>query len=149
MCFITLVFCHCYLHVHVHVWQFCVLKILYVLICFFFFFCKVLLYNLCFFLLGTFHLLHILIDDYIVHSLESAAEEEEEQVYKRRIDTLSLGNHQPTINMFTACTYRRSHEHIQSMFIQGTSGLPDLCASRFKNHLIKFQSLCFHTCIWG
>ena len=41
--------------------------------------------------------MHNLIDDYIVHSLESAAEEEEELGYKRRIDTLSIGN-QATIS---------------------------------------------------
>lgn len=47
----------------------------------------------CCYTVGTFHLLHILIDDYIMHCLESAAEEEEELVYKRRIDVMSTGNH--------------------------------------------------------
>eukprot|EP00731_Ephydatia_muelleri_P025421 Em0017g504a len=46
---------------------------------------------------GTFHLLHILIDDYIVHILESAVEEEEEQVYKRMIDALGTVAEKETV----------------------------------------------------
>eukprot|EP00731_Ephydatia_muelleri_P025425 Em0017g508a len=46
---------------------------------------------------ARFNLLHILIDDYIVHILESAVEEEEEQVYKRMIDALGTVAEKETV----------------------------------------------------
>ena len=34
---------------------------------------------------GTFHLLHMLVDDYIMHTLETMLEKEQEEVHLKRI----------------------------------------------------------------
>ena len=40
---------------------------------------------------GTFHLLHMLVDDYIMHTLETMLEKEEEQAHFNRINLLKQG----------------------------------------------------------
>ena len=40
---------------------------------------------------GTFHLLHMLVDDYIMHTIESMREKEEEAKHLNRINRLRQG----------------------------------------------------------
>lgn len=40
---------------------------------------------------GTFHLLHMLVDDYIMHTLETMLEKEHEEFYLKRINMLRYG----------------------------------------------------------
>ena len=40
---------------------------------------------------GTFHLLHMLVDDYIVHTLETMLEKEQEESHLNRINILKHG----------------------------------------------------------
>ncbi len=43
--------------------------------------------------IGTFHLIHTLIEDYIVHTLESLMEAEKENEFTQRIQMLQLGTY--------------------------------------------------------
>lgn len=45
---------------------------------------------------GTFHLLHMLVDDYIMHTLETMLEKEHEEIHLKRINLLRDGTSKGT-----------------------------------------------------
>lgn len=58
---------------------------------------------------GTFHLLHMLVDDYIMHTIESMREKEEEERHMDRINRLKRGTVMCTSTCVDAIIIRMIH----------------------------------------
>ncbi len=58
---------------------------------------------------GTFHLLHMLVDDYILHTIETMREKEEKDRHMDRINNLRQGEH----------THTHTHTHTTRMMKYG------------------------------